>query len=434
MQSCRRKHYRVAQTTFLALCIFLLAACGRSKKESGEKSIPGAENEPIEIAGASAQTRLTSLFVEATGSFIAQESSNVAPLTSGRITQTPVDVGDRVEKGQIIARLDDSDATLRLQQAKASAEQADAALKQAQAKIGLIGAFKAEDVPDVQSMRASYESALADAKMAEADARRYDSLVKTGDISLSSYEKQSTLAETAKARANTSLKQYESALNNARQNYQAVASARAMLESSRAQLALAQKALDDTLIRAPIFGHITERHVSVGEYVSPASKIITLVRANPIKLQLQIAGADSAKVALNMKVLARVESFGARDFEGKISALNPSLDPNSRSMMAEAKFENSKLELRPGMFSTARVLLPQTEQAVVAPRSAVLIDPTINSAEVFILQQNKAYVRVVQIGEDEAGMIRILSGVSAGDILATSKLQQLYDGAAIKLK
>jgi multidrug efflux pump subunit AcrA (membrane-fusion protein) len=431
MQRWRRKLVRTAQMAFLALIILQLAACGR-KKEAGEKTIPGAENDPIVVSSAVAQARQAALLVAATGSFIAEESSNVASLTSGRVTQTPVDVGDRVEKGQIIARLDDNDAALRLQQAKASVEQADAGLRQAQAKIGLSGEFKAEEVPDVQSALASYESAQADAKLAEADARRYDSLVKTGDISRSNYEKQATLAETAKSRANTAKKQYESALNTARQNYQGVASAQAMLASSRAQLALAQKAVDDTLVRAPIAGHITERAISVGEYVSPASRLVTIARANPIKLQLQIPGVDAAKIAVGMRVLARVESFGVRDFEGKITVLNPSLDPNSRSMMAEAKFDNSKLDLRPGMFSTARVILPATEQAVAAPRTAVLIDPTINSAQVFVLKDGKARIRVVQIGEEDAGMIRIFSGISAGEVVATNKLQQLYDGAAIK--
>jgi multidrug efflux pump subunit AcrA (membrane-fusion protein) len=433
MRRCRHKLFKTIRAVFLVLGILQLAACGARKKET-DRTIPGAENDPIAVSSAVTQARQAPLFVEATGSFIAEESSNVAPLTSGRVTETPVDVGARIEKGQIIARLDDSDAALRLQQAKASVEQADAALRQAQAKIGLTASFKAEDVPDVQSARASYESSLADAKMAEADARRYDSLVQTGDISRSSYEKQTTLAETAKAKANTSLKQYETALNNARQNYQAVASAQAMLASARAQLAQAQKAVDDTLIRAPISGHVTERQISVGEYVAPSSRIVTIARANPIKLQLQIPAIDVGKIAVGMRVLARIESFGSHDFEGKITALNPSLDPNSRSMTAEAKFENPKLDLRPGMFSTARVILPGTEQAVVAPRNAVFVDPTINSAEVFVLQQNKAQVRVVQIGEENGGMVRIFSGVSVGEAVATSKLQQLYDGAAVKLQ
>ena len=178
-----------------------------------------------------------------------------------------------------------------------------------------------------------------------------------------------------------------------------MASARALLASARAQLAQAQKALDDTIIRAPISGYVTERQIGVGEYVSPSSRIVTIVRANPIKLQLQIPGADASRVGVGMRVVAKIQNDAVREFEGKITALNPALDPNSRSLMAEAKFDNPKLELRPGMFATARVILPGTEKAIMAPREAVLVDPTIDSSEVFVVQGGKAHVRVVQVGD-----------------------------------
>ncbi len=241
----------------LGISTLMLGACAVNRMESADRkaSSPGAEVNPIAVSTAVVEVRQAPLYTEATGSFVAEELSDVAPLTSGRVTETPIDVGARVEKEQVIARLDNSDASLRLQQAKASAEQAEAALRQAEAKIGFNGSrFKAEEVPEALSARASYDSALADSRMASADAQRYESLLKTGDISRSSYEKAMTLAETAKAKADTSMKQYETALNNARQNYHSIASAQALLAAARAQLAQAQKALDDTIIRAPISG------------------------------------------------------------------------------------------------------------------------------------------------------------------------------------
>jgi multidrug efflux pump subunit AcrA (membrane-fusion protein) len=431
-----RKLHEAALSALVGMAILLAAGCTLNRTESADKSAlhPGSEGNPITVSSALVEAIEVPLVTEATGSFVAEESSNVAPLTSGRVTETPVDVGARVEKGQIIVRLDVSDATLRLEQARASAEQADATLRQAQAKIGFDGGrFKAEEVPEVQSARASYDSALADSRMADADAARYENLLKTGDISRSNYERQVTQAETAKAKASTSLKQYEAALNNARQNYQAIASAQASLAAARSQLAQAQKALDDTIVRAPISGYVTERQVAVGEYVAPSSKIVTMVRVNPIKLQLQIPGADAERVGVGMKVLARVENYGTREFEGRITALNPALDPNSRSLMAESRFDNPGNELRPGMFATARVILPGMEKAFVLPRDAVLVDQSLNSSEVFVVDGGKAHVRVVQIGgAARAGMVRILSGVAPGDTVATSRLQQLYDGAAVK--
>ncbi len=437
MRKLHQQKLRAVVAVLTGFCVLLPAACGfkdKGTKPENEASL-GSDNNPIAVTNAKAGARQVPLYIDATGSFVAEESSDLAPLTSGRVTETPVDIGDYVKEGQVIARLDDSDAVLRLQQAKASAEQAEAAYRQAQAKIGFSGgSFNAEDVPDVQSARASYESALADVKMAEADALRYESLVKTGDVSRSAYERQATQAETARARADTEQKKYETALNSARQNFQAIASAQAMLAAAKAQLALAEKAVADTIIRAPLSGYITERPIAVGEYVVPSSKVVTIVRAHPIRLQLRIPASDAGKIAMGMPVLASVESHGNREFEGKITALNPSIDPNSRSMMAEAKFDNLKMELRPGIFATARVILPGGEQTVMVPRDAVLMDPTLDSAEVFVLEEGKARIRIVRLGAVDDSEVRILSGVSAGEVVATSALQQLYDGASVKAR
>jgi len=437
MQRLHHRDISAVLAIVIGACILQLAACGSNAGSTHAKNeaSPGSESNPIAVTSATAEARQVPLYLDATGSFVAEESSDVAPLTSGRVTETPVDIGDRVAKGQVIARLDDSDAVLRQQQASASVEQADAAFRQAQAKIGFSGgSFNAENVPEVQSARASYESALADVKMAEADARRYDNLVKTGDVSQSAYERQETQAETARARADTALKQYETALNNARQNYQAIASAQAMLAAAKAQLAQAQKAVADTVIRAPISGYITDRPIAVGEYVMPSSKVVTIVRADPIRLQLRITALDADRIATGMRVLARVEGREKREFEGKITALNPSIDPNSRSMMAEAKFDNPKMELRPGMFATARIVLPGGTQAVMVPREAVWKDPTLDSSEVFVLKNQKAGIRIVRVEDSDAPVVRILSGVSAGEVVATSALQELYDGASVKVQ
>lgn len=428
---------RTVSAIITGICVLLLAGCGFGEKRTqveNEASL-GSERNPIAVTTVKAESRQVPLYIDATGSFVAEESSDLAPLTSGRVTETPVDIGDYVKEGQVVARLDDSDAVLRLRQAKASVEQADAAYRQAQAKIGFSGgSFMAEDVPEVQSARASYESALADVKMAEADAKRYDSLVKTGDVSRSAYERQETQAETARSRANTEQKKYETALNNARQNYQAVASAQAMLEAANAQLALAEKAVADTVVWAPISGYITDRPIAVGEYVMPSSKIVTIVRAHPIRLRLQIPASDAGKIDTGMRVVAKVEIHGNREFEGKITALNPSIDPNSRSMMAEAKFDNLKMELRPGMFATARVILSGGAEAVMVPADAVLVDPMLDSAEVFVLEEGKARIRIVRLGAEEASQIHILSGISAGEVVATSSLEELYDGASVKVQ
>src|SRR5690348_14701579 len=223
----------------------------------------------ITVASAPATVKTVAASFEETGTFNPDETSDVAPLVAGRVIATPVDVGDFVKQGQIICELDHRDAQLKLDQAKAQLDQAVFALRQAQSRIGVTEGsdFDPDKVPEVAAARANYESAQAQARLAAADAKRYEGLVRTGDVSRSTYEKARTQQETAEAQVNAAKQQYEAAANLARQNYRGVEWSQASLEGVRSQLAQAQKALDDTTIRAPFDGYITARTVSPGEYV-----------------------------------------------------------------------------------------------------------------------------------------------------------------------
>jgi multidrug efflux pump subunit AcrA (membrane-fusion protein) len=425
---------RATAVSALSGILLLSGACGFGSSDANSKQAEANEIQAVAVTTAEALTRDVPVYIEATGSFVADEFSDVAPLSPGRVVETPVDVGAFVEKGQVIARLDQSDAQLRLQQARASAAQTEAAVRQAEARIGLYGgaSFDPAAVPEVQASRAAYESAQAEVKLAEADAQRYANLVKTGDVSQSAYEKARTQEETAKARADAARRQYEAAVNAARQNYGGVESAAATLNASLAQVGLAEKALADTVIRAPISGYVSERPIAVGEYVGSTAKIATILRAHPIKLALQVPEGDAGGIHVGMPVTARVAAFPDRDFEGQVSAVNPAIDPSSRTLTIEAKFSNPKLELKPGMFATAHVLLPGSEQAVLVPKTAVLSDPNTDSAQAFVIEDGRARVRVVRLGDPQDGMVRILSGVSAGETVAVSNLEQLYDGVAVQ--
>jgi multidrug efflux pump subunit AcrA (membrane-fusion protein) len=415
------------------LCIAVLAAGCGSKPEAGTAN--AAAPQPIPIGVVKAQVKNVQAGFQETGSFVADETSDIAPLVAGRVLATPVDVGAFVHQGQVICELDHRDAQLKLQQAKAQLEEANAAVRQAQSRIGLgDGAFDANKVPEAAAARANYESSLAQAKLATADAQRYANLVNTGDVSKSAYEKAHTQQETAEAQANAARQQYEGSLNAARQSYQIVSSSQASLESMKAQLAQAEKAVADTTIRAPFDGYITARPVAAGEYVALTAKIATIVRIGTLKLQLQTPEQRAARAKPGMTVLARVSAYPDRDFTGKVSAINQSIDPNSRVFILEARFANPEGALRPGMFSTARVLLPGGEDAVFVPRSAVIRDKTTDSYQVFVIQDGKARLRVVLTGESDGNQIRILSGLSAGDVVALSNTGALYDGAPVSVR
>jgi multidrug efflux pump subunit AcrA (membrane-fusion protein) len=423
---------KVALLAGVLAALLLVSSCKRAATTNAAAAT--AEAKPVPVNTAKVEVRRVPVYIQASGSFVAEESSDVAPLAAGRVASTPVNVGAFVQEGQVIATLDDSDPKLRLQQAVASQAQAEAALRQSQSRIGAgqDTNFDVNTVPEVQAAYAAFQSAQAEAKLAQADAKRYENLVATGDVSRSNYEKQRTAAETAEARAASARKQYEAALNAARQNWQGVSGAEASVAGSQAQVAMAKKAIEDTIIRAPMSGYVSDRPVAVGEYVATTSKIATILRATPIKLFLQLSEAEAARLNSGMMVAARVAAYGDKDFMGRVTVIRPAIDPSSRSMTVEADFPNTGFTLRPGMFATARVLLPEGQEGLFVPNSAVLTDATTSSAQVFVIDGGKARARVVRLGDTDKDSVRVVSGLTPGALVATNNLKDLYDGASVQ--
>jgi len=424
------------KTRFTLLSALLLAACvagcSRGQSEASANS-PAAEVKPIEVSTAMAEVREVPVSLEANGTFEATESSNLAPPAEGLVISTPVDVGASVKSGDVVVRLDDRDARLRFEQAKTVVDQAEASLRQAESKIGIGSgsAFEAVRVPEVQAAQAAYESAKAKMALSDADAARYAELFKSGDVSRSINEKYKSDADSARAQTEAAKQQYEAALNTARQGFQGVGSAQASLASARAQLAIAQKAVDDAVVRAPFAGQITARLVSVGEYVSRTSKLVTVVRSNPLKLLLQMPEAHASRIRRGLQVVAHVAAYPTETFAGEVSAINPAISAESRALTVEVRFQNPHLKLQPGMFATATVQLEGMEKAVFVPVAAIATNPGLESAQVFVIEDGLAHGRVVQLGGSANGVIRVLSGLSGGERVATKSIDKLYDGVAV---
>jgi multidrug efflux pump subunit AcrA (membrane-fusion protein) len=418
---------------FAAALITLVASCASNRKSSDGAEAAAAK--PVTVSTATAISKDVPADFQETGTFVADESSDIAPPVAGRVISTPVDVGARVAQGQIICELDHRDAELKLQQARAQLEEATAGVRQAQSRIGWVsGAFNADRVPEVAGALANYQSALAQAKLAAADSQRYANLVATGDVSRSAFEKALTQQETAEAQANAAKQQYEAAANGARQSSEAVSTSQASLEGVKAQLAQAEKGLADTTIRAPFDGYITARPVAAGEYVALTNKIATVVRIGSLKLQLQTPEQRASLAHLGDAVTARLDAYPGREFQGRVSAINQSVDPNSRVFILEARFDNPDTALKPGMFATAHVRLPGGVEGIFIPKQAIVRDKTTDSNQVFAIQNGKARLRVVSMGESVGDLVRILSGIAAGDMVATDNQVELFDGAPVVSK
>ena len=180
-------------------------------------------------------------------------------------------------------------------------------------------------------------------------------------------------------------------------------------------------------------GFVTDRAVTVGEYVGPGTRIATVMRLDPIKLRMQVPEVAAASIRRGQSVTARVEALGSTTVSGTVTAVNAALDPATRAVIVEATAPNPEGTVRAQMFATARIELGTTEPGVFVPRAALLPDPNTNSYQAFVIENNVARLRVLQIVGEQQQRVRVRSGLNAGDIVATSALTELFDGATVRV-
>jgi RND family efflux transporter MFP subunit len=431
--TCRLKTIGLFSTAAVLMSVGLVGCGGANGQDTAQAA---AVPVFVDVRTTKVELRDVAVTVEVTGTFVADESSDVAPQIDGQIASTPVDVGAFVRKGTLLVQLNPRDAQLRLQQARAAEEQASAALRQAQARVGMLngGTFDPSQVPEVMAAGAALQSAEAQAKLARSDAGRYATLLKSGDVAQTVYDQAATRAATMEAQAAAARQQYEASLNTARQSAQAVEAAAAALAAARAQVGLAEKALSDTAIRAPFDGHVTDRQVSVGEWVTKSTKVITVAKIQPLKAKLQVPEVEAARVRDGNQVRVTVQAYPGRQFQGKITAVNPAIDPASRAFTAEATFVNSDTALRPGMFATASIVQGEQQRVAYVPRTAVQVDPNTDSYRVWVVEDGTARLRVIQIGKQDGDAVAVTTGLEEGQTVAITNLDKLYDGSPLRVQ
>ena len=409
----------VVLTLLLVVTGVFVASCGGSKANV-RKDETTAANQPvaIEVTTAAAVKRELPRFFEATGSLAGDQQTDVAPQTSGKVVAVGVDIGSPVRRGQLLVRLDDAELKLRVSQAEAQVGQAKAAVRQAEEKIGLRSgqAFDPNRVAEVAAAKVSLD-------LAEKNLVRAEKLIESGDVSRSFYDDQ-------RARRDQLKEQYDVAVAQARQNYAGVDVARTNVANAEAQLALARKNLSYAVIPAPIDGFVTERTADLGEYVSPQQKVVTIVRINPLRIRIDIPEQAIPEVRVGQSVSITTSAWPDRNFSGRVARIAPNVSATSRTLTVEAEIENSSGALKPGQFATVRILQERAEPAVLVPARAVVTEAGVS--RIYVIKDGHAEQRLVQTGQTEGDLIEIKSGVATDEQVATSNIEQLSDGIAIK--
>lgn len=373
---------------FVATAAGLVALAWWSQRDGGIATAPG-ESGRVAVEAADVRKGSVADVREFTGTIEAGEAFTVAPKTGGQVDRIHVDIGDRVERGRVLAELDDDEARQAVAEAEAELAVARAELKQAR----------------------------ADARLAERE-----------------LERTRTLAE----RNLTSQSELDTAQARAEAQRAAIAVATARVTQREAALARARVQLGHTAIRADWPGSDTarvvgERLVSTGDTVAANTALLTILGITPIKVVITASEADYAPLMPGQDAAVTADAFPERTFSGKVQRIAPRFAEDSRQARVEVTVPNEDGTLKPGMFATVRITLDRVADATLVPRDALI--ERDDETGVYVLTENdegdaRARYQRVEVGIRGDEDIQILEPGLSGRVVTLGQ-QMLEDGAPV---
>jgi RND family efflux transporter MFP subunit len=316
------------------------------------------------------------------GNLIGEQTVTVVPKTAGRLEGVYVKLGDRVSRGQRIAKIEDREILEQVKQAEAAYE------------VG----------------RASIRQREADLKFAETNLNRSKEL----------FGRQLLPRQT---------------LDDADARYQAAV---AQVELARAQLTQSQARLDElritlanTIIASPVNGFVARRTADAGAYVSQNAPVADVVDISLVRLVANIVEKDLRRIEQGELAKVEVDAFPGETFGGRVARVAPVLDPATRTAQIEVEIPNPGHRLKPGMYARVNLTIEQRANALTVPSNALVnVD---GKRGVFLAENNAAAFRPVEIGIEEGVRAEVLSGIKDTDRVITTGAGALRDGDRIVL-
>ena len=359
----------------LLVSTLLLSACSDQAKK--------AEPVPESVRNVSlfeVQQKSMPDVLEAVGSMRAAQTSTLASQMMGTLTEMRVHEGDHVQRGQVLAIIDDSQPRAGLDRANA----VDAASRQQLA------------------------AAEAELTLSESTLKRFQALFDRKSISPQEFDEVKARQQTALARRDM---------------------ARADQEQAKAAIAQATTALAYTRIRAPFDGVVTERKADVGTLASPGMPIFTLEEAGRYRLEASINESDLAFVRMGQRVLVLIDALGEESLTGKVVQIVPAADAGSRSFLIKVELPADS-RLRSGLFGRAQFSRGE-RKALLIPQTTVVARGQMQG--VYLLDQNRiAALHYVTLGKPNQGQMEVLAGLQNGDWLVAAPGTLELDGKRIE--
>ncbi len=357
------------------------------------------------------QSKNLTLRITASGTVQPVQTVNLSPKQAGRLTALYVDQGDRVEQRQIIARMDDTDIQAQLLQARGNLEQAEAQLALARAGNRL---------QDIGQAKAQVDAASSKVSLTGQRVKSNLNLYQQGAISQDKLDE--VLSDDHSARA--SLQQVQQNLSAVKSGSrpQEIAQRAAAVTTAQGQLKVVQVQMEDTIIRAPLSGVVTQKYATVGAFVTPttsasstasatSSSIVAL--SNGLEILAKVPEVDIGQIKLGQSVEIVADAYPDQVFKGRVSLIAPEavVDNNVTSFQVRVALLTGKDKLRSGMNVDLTFLGNQIQNALVVPTVAIVTQNGKTGVLMPNADNTKATFSPVTIGPTIGNQIQVLKGV-----------------------
>jgi HlyD family secretion protein len=316
------------------------------------------------------------------GNLIGEATVSVVPRTAGRLQDVYVRLGDRVSRGQRLAKIEDFEIVEQVKQAEAAQEVSLATIRQREADLQLART-------NVERSRSLFERQLLPKQTLDDNEARYQAAVAQLDL------------------------------------------ARAQNTQSRARLDELRINLANTVITSPVNGFVARRDVDPGAFASQNAPVADVVDITSVRLVANVVERDLKQLTTGNPARVQVDAFPGETFSGRIARVSPVLDPATRTAPIEIEIPNPTFRLKPGMYARVSITTETKKDALVLPSSAVV--DLGGRRGVFQLRNDTAIFRTVQVGGEQGSIVEIVGGLTEGDEVISTGAGALRDGDRVAL-
>jgi HlyD family secretion protein len=421
---------RVPKIWLLVIAVVIaLVAVGYVFFFSAPKTISAAE-----VKVETGDTAQGNTVLSVSGYVVAHHKIAVGAKVMGRVKWIGVEKGDRVQQGQVLVRLEDSEFRAQVNQANANVAAAQARLDQLRS-----GSRPQEKLKD----KAGVLQAEATLRNAEAEYERTERLYKSGVSSKAELDRAVSNRDTARALLEAARQASE--MTDIGPRAEEIRVAQAQVQQMKAALDYAQTQLADTEIKAPVTGTVLQRIVERGEMVTPSAfgesgartSVVALADLNDLQIELDISQTDFARLKMDQRAEIVPEAFPNLKYTGFIAEIAPEANRAKATVQVKVKVENPDEQLRPEMNARVNFLAAATGGTVKAagrvmvPKEAVVRKD--GKEFVFVVKGNRVEMRLIRVGDESGGFYHVLEGLSGGESAATTGVDKLSDGDRVKI-